>query len=81
MVERGLNVRDAEAMAAGKASRRRSPRRPASIDTLAFEKNLSDLLGLKVQIKDKNGKGVLHIHYRTLEQLEDVCKKARLTGV
>ncbi len=72
IVEQGLNVRGAEAMAKESGKRTAAA---GSIDTQAFEKALSDRLGLKVEIKDKNGKGSLRIHYRTLEQLEDVCKK------
>ena len=72
IVEGGLNVRDAEAMSKGGAPKAVTPQ---SVDTQAFEKSLADRLGLKVQVKDKNGKGSLTIHYRTLEQLEDVVKK------
>jgi ParB family chromosome partitioning protein len=72
IVEQGLNVRETEAMAKSRPVRRSAPQ---SVDTQAFEKALSDRLGLKVQIKDKNGKGSLTIRYQTLEQLEAVAKK------
>ncbi len=73
IVEQGLNVRGAEALAKEGGGKRAAT--AGSIDTQAFEKALSDRLGLKVEIRDKDGKGSLRIHYRTLEQLEDVCKK------
>ncbi len=72
IVEQGLNVRETEAIAKGRAPRATTLK---SVDTQAFEKRLADALGLKVEIKDKGGKGSLRIHYQTLEQLEDVAKK------
>jgi ParB family chromosome partitioning protein len=40
-----------------------------------LEKRVSDVLGLAVSI-DHGGKGgVLHVRYRTLEQLDDVIRR------
>ena len=82
VVAEGLNVREAEALArrsmtAGAKSGSRSPRRK-SADTLALERDLSDRLGLTVEIQDKDGKGELRIRYASLEQLDDLCR--RLSG-
>ena len=46
-------------------------------DTLALERDLSELLGLKVSIdiKGRHGGGCLTIHYQTLEQLDDVLQR------
>jgi ParB family chromosome partitioning protein len=41
---------------------------------LALERSLSDALGLAVKINHKGGAGQMRISYRTLEQLEDVCR-------
>ena len=37
-----------------------------------YEKYLSLKLGYEVQIKDKKGKGVLSVRYKTLDQLEEI---------
>jgi ParB family chromosome partitioning protein len=77
IVEKGLNVRQVEALgqeraeADGKKVKSRA-RTVKDADTLALEKRLSDALGLVVSIDDRGKGGVLHIRYRTLEQLDDV---------
>jgi ParB family chromosome partitioning protein len=75
IVQSQLNVREAEqrskpASGKSKAAPEKDP------DTKALEASLSNMLGLKVQILDKgeNG-GELKILYRTLEQLDDVCRR------
>ena len=77
VIERGLNVRETEALAkAPPAADRPAPSKSRKdIDTLALEKRLSDALGLTVEVSDKGGKGQLVVRYATLEQLEDVCRK------
>ena len=81
IVEEGLNVREAEALARGEAgsSRKSSSSAKAprgkSADTLELQRNLSDLLGLKVELDDQDGKGEIRIRYQSLEQLEDVCRR------
>lgn len=85
IVERGLNVRQAERLArqakpGAAASATGRPRKSKSADTLALERNLGDSLGLKVAIDDKGGKGgEVKIAYRTLEQLDEVCRRLCLT--
>ena len=47
---------------------------------LALERDLSNLLGLKVSVKFKSGGGELTIHYTSLDQLDDVltaCESLR----
>ena len=44
-------------------------------DTLALENELSNLLGLKVEITSKGEGGSLVIKYQTLEQLDDVLQR------
>jgi ParB family chromosome partitioning protein len=75
IVRRGLNVRQAELRAkAGKAARRKSaPAKDA--DTVALERDLANRLGLKVAISFAGRGGALTIHYRTLEQLDDVIRR------
>jgi ParB family chromosome partitioning protein len=75
IVDSALNVREAEqrskpASGKSKSSTEKDP------DTKALEISLSNMLGLKVQILDKGEKGgELKILYRTLEQLDDVCRR------
>src|SRR5208337_1068615 len=75
IVAAALNVREAEQRSKPKAAKphRRHEKDP---DTKALESNLSNVLGLKVEILDK-GKpgGEVRIFYRTLEQLDDICSR------
>jgi ParB family chromosome partitioning protein len=82
VVEKGLNVRQVEALgqeqaeASGKKSvsrARASANKDA--DTLAVEKRLSDALGLSVDIDHRGKGGVLRVKYRTLDQLDDVIAR------
>jgi ParB family chromosome partitioning protein len=79
ILEKGLNVREAEALArkAAGAEVDRSPRPGPrkSADTLALERDLSERLGLQVQILDKDGSGEVRIRYGDLEQLDELCRR------
>jgi ParB family chromosome partitioning protein len=44
-------------------------------DTLALEKRLSDALGLLVGIDHHGDHGVVSIHYRNLDQLDDLVRR------
>ena len=44
-------------------------------DTLALEKLLSNASGLKVNINHKEKGGEVRIAYRTLEQLDELCRR------
>ncbi|MCH7487042.1 MAG: ParB/RepB/Spo0J family partition protein [Proteobacteria bacterium] len=72
VVGRGLNVRQAEKLARGA-----KPRRPAAkdADTAAIERDLTSLLGLKVEIRHRGEGGTLKLHYTSLEQLDDVLHR------
>src|SRR5271166_788739 len=67
IVERGLNVRQVEALAKervrsrGKAGDR--ARDDKGADTVALERRLSDALGLTVTLTERGNGGVLQIHY------------------
>jgi ParB family chromosome partitioning protein len=80
IIEKGLNVRDVEALAGaqaearGKTSKRR-PRGSKSADVRALERRLSEILGLQVEINHRASGGDLRIRYKTLEQLDAVCRK------
>lgn len=78
IIDGGLSVRQAEALAqepvraAGLAQTQPVPK---DADTLALEKALSDATGLKVTISHGAKGGQLKITYRTLEQLDEVCRR------
>jgi ParB family chromosome partitioning protein len=80
IVERGLNVRQVEALAqeraqaSGKATKSRQ-RTIKDADTAALEKRLSDALGLSVTIDHRGQGGVLSIRYRSVEQLDEVIRR------
>jgi ParB family transcriptional regulator, chromosome partitioning protein len=85
IVEKGLNVRQVEALgqeqaeASGKKIRTHL-RAIKDADTLALEKRVSDALGLVVGIDHRGKGGVLHVRYRTLEQLDDVVRRLEVSG-
>jgi ParB family chromosome partitioning protein len=79
IVAKGMSVRDAERLAQNDIKAQGQPAaqaRPAEkdSDTLALERSLTDALGLDVKINHKGGGGQIRINYRTLEQLEDICR-------
>jgi ParB family chromosome partitioning protein len=82
IVDEGLSVRQAEALAQQPSEPVRSPS-AASVpvekdaDTLALEKTLSDITGMKVTISHGKKGGELKIAYKTLEQLDELCHRLR----
>ncbi len=73
-----LNVRQTEALVRRQQKKEKPPAAPAmkDADTLALERDLSTLLGLRVAIRFHRGKGgELIVHYQTLEQLDDVLRR------
>jgi ParB family chromosome partitioning protein len=84
VIDQNLSVRQAEALAkrAGATAGGQGPRAKApghtggkDADTLALETDLSEALGLTVEILDRDGAGEMRIHYATLEQLDEVCRR------
>ena len=54
----------------------RTARKPAKDpDTIALERDLTTLLGLKVNIEILGNGGALTVHYQTLEQLDEVLRR------
>ena len=86
IVDEGLNVRQTEALAheagvperpaqkarAGKASKDKTSK---AADTIALEKRISDVLGLKVSVNHRNPGGVVQISYSDLDQLDDILRR------
>ncbi|WP_118858092.1 ParB/RepB/Spo0J family partition protein [Sphingomonas mesophila] len=87
VVAGGLSVRQAEALAkqvkpgAGRDSSRaaeRAGRGSADADLAALERQLGDMLGLKVQVKHSGKGGSVTLAYSSLDQLDMICQ--RLSG-
>jgi len=77
VVRRGLNVRQTEALArqVAEPSALKPPRKPKDADTRALETDLSEVLGMEVEIRDSQGVGSLTVRYRSLEQLDELCRR------
>jgi ParB family chromosome partitioning protein len=81
VVRLGLSVRETEKLAqAGKARPTRAPveYKGAHADLAALERQLGDLLGLKVTIKHSPKGGTVSLGYSSLDQLDMICQ--RLSG-
>jgi ParB family chromosome partitioning protein len=63
--------------AIGQASARNAAK-AANADIEALERQLADLLGLRVQVSHKGQGGAVTLHYSSLDQLDMICQ--RLTG-
>ncbi|TDI59831.1 MAG: ParB/RepB/Spo0J family partition protein [Alphaproteobacteria bacterium] len=80
VVDKGLSVRDTEKLAQspvdpGGKRARTTAAMGKDADTRALEKQLSDALGIAVDIRHKkNGKGEIRLRYGSLEQLDDLCR-------
>ncbi len=74
IVDRGLNVRQAEALAAAKP--RDPAERPARAEpeVAALERDLSERLGLRISIRSSGRGGQVTIAYRDLDQLDGVIR-------
>lgn len=78
VVKNGLSVRQTERLAQGPASRPKAAQKPSKdADTMALERDMSELLGLKVTVTFRENGGQLTIHYDSLEQLDDVLGRLR----
>jgi ParB family chromosome partitioning protein len=79
IAQKGMSVRDAEKLAQNHIKAQQVPapsevRESKDSDTIALERSLSDRLGLSVSINHKGGGGQLKINYKTLDQLEEICR-------
>lgn len=77
IIKLGLSVREAEGLARGGAAPRKSKSKPEKdADTKALEKLVTEAIGLKVEITHSvDAGGTVHISYKTLDQLEDICRR------
>jgi ParB family chromosome partitioning protein len=83
VIDEGMSVRQVEEIAQGdsggasKAAAKAAKPGPAEKDpdTRALEKALQDVLGLTVSIDHKGQGGELRIKYKTLDQLDSLCRR------
>ncbi len=84
VVAKGLSVRETERLAnqsKANGGATKAARTPVEKDpnTVALERDLSALLGLKVSVTFRGSGGELTIHYHTLDQLDDVLHRLHQT--
>lgn len=84
IVDKHMSVREAEAWVRRVSKQKRQQesgfdKKQAcrDADSRFIEKQLSDHLGLRVDLKHKNPNGMLSIQYKTLDQLDDLIKRMR----
>ena len=83
IVEEGLSVRQTEALAQMPAGSSSNGARPAAkpadkdTDTLALEKLMTDTIGMIVTIEHKGKGGAIRVNYRSLEQLDELCRRLK----
>ena len=78
IIKDGLSVRQAEALAQKSHDKSPAGKRVEAEkdpDTLALEQLLSDVTGLKVSVNHRDKGGDVRIAYKTLEQLDDLCRR------
>ncbi|OXE35587.1 MAG: chromosome partitioning protein ParB [Phenylobacterium zucineum] len=81
VLAQGLSVRATEALV--RESETPSMAKPAKVkadsgssaDIAALEHDLSEGLGLDVAVLDRDGRGEVRISYKTLEQLDEICRR------
>jgi ParB family chromosome partitioning protein len=84
IVAKGLSVRQAEDLAKrGKrtgdsGSSGRTQPTTGDADLAALERQLGDMLGLKVKVANNGTRGTVTLHYSSLDQLDMICQ--RLSG-
>ena len=83
IVDEGLSVRQVEQIVRAAKPQRpsrvgASNPRPVDADLAALERQLGDLLGLRVKVAHGKGGGTVALHYSSLDQLDMICQ--RLSG-
>jgi ParB family transcriptional regulator, chromosome partitioning protein len=77
VVRRGLNVRATERLVQRRAETPPAKQRSRGADTIALERELATLLGLRVTLEPKKRGGTLALHYASLDQLDGVLRLLR----
>ena len=88
IVEMGLSVRQVEEWGrAGKENGKAPPPPPGKLrgaskdaDTVALERRVTDALGLEVTVDHRGEAGVVHVRYRSLDQLDEIVRRLESKG-
>ena len=87
IADKGLSVRQAEALTQGRTTGRAGAQEPRGVavpkdsDTRALEEELAASLELPVAIVHRGGEGgTVTVRYRTLEELDEVCRRLSNPG-
>jgi ParB family transcriptional regulator, chromosome partitioning protein len=85
IIAKSLSVRETEKLAAEATGRApgarkseggKSSPKAKDVNTLALEKDLTDLLGMRVSIQERGeGAGEISVEYKSLDQLDDLCHR------
>jgi len=82
-IQKNLSVREVEALVeylqnSYKTDTQKAPPKKTNADVRQLEDSLAETLGASVTIDaKKNGSGTLKVHYRNLEQLDEILKKIK----
>ena len=77
VVAEGMSVRRVERLVQGPTTTRRKQEAVKDADVLALEQELAESLGLRVSLAQKGEGGRLTLHYRNLEELDDLLSRLR----
>jgi ParB family chromosome partitioning protein len=87
IVEMGLSVRQVEEWGRAGKDAGKSPPPPAArsradkdAHTVALERRVTDALGLEVTVDHRGEAGVVHVRYRSLDQLDEVVRRLESKG-
>ena len=88
IVDMGLSVRQVEEWGrAGKENGKTPPPPPGKLrgaskdaDTVALERRVTDALGLEVTVDHRGEAGVVHVRYRSLDQLDEIVRRLERKG-
>ena len=83
IIKEGLSVRQIEMLVQKQLEAPKNEKAPETkslnfknTDITALEQQIEDVLGLKIDIRNKpNNKGEIRVKYKNLEQLDDICER------
>ena len=75
VIAEGLSVRQAEALSKAPAEKTAPAPKGKDVNTLDLERRLGEALGLAVEVVDRHGMGEVRVKYKSLEQLDFVCRR------
>jgi ParB family chromosome partitioning protein len=87
IVDMGLSVRQVEEWGRAGKENGKAPPPPAAksrgdkdADTVALERRVTDALGLEVTVDHRGEAGVVHVRYRSLDQLDEIVRRLERKG-